>query len=189
MHDIRNLLVVICALMLAACSGHAPPRANADSVRLNGGAAYRLDAGDRLRITVFEEADLSGDFTVSDEGSVSLALIGQVPARGRTADEFEADITARLNGRILLDPQVTVEVLEYRPFAIYGEVIRAGSYAYRPGLTALGAVAAAQGFTYRADQRRVFIRGAGEAEERTYSLDSNVVILPGDTVRVGERYF
>lgn len=178
----------IFAVLVTGCASNVPV-ADVSSPRFHRTAAYKLGPGDRLRVLVFEEADLSGEFQIGDSGSVALPLIGTVAAQDQTVDALRAAIVTRLAGRYLKNPRVTVEVLNYRPFVILGEVIKAGSYPYTSGLTALGAVAAAQGFTYRADQRRIFIRGEGQTEERAYGTDANVSVLPGDTIRVGERFF
>ncbi|HIV77228.1 MAG TPA: polysaccharide export protein [Candidatus Sphingomonas excrementigallinarum] len=150
---------------------------------------YKLGVADKVRIIVFNEDTLSGEFTVSDSGVLSLPLIGDVKAIGRTPREVIKDIETKLADGYLRQPRVSMDVLTYRPFYILGEVSKPGEYPYSNGLSALNAVARAEGFTYRANKKKIFIKRFGETAEREYKLDSGVTIYPGDTVRVGERYF
>jgi polysaccharide export outer membrane protein len=150
---------------------------------------YKLGVADKVRVIVFNEDTLSGEFTVSDSGVLSLPLIGDVKAIGRTPREVIKDIETKLADGYLRQPRVSMDVLTYRPFYILGEVSKPGEYPYSNGLSALNAVARAEGFTYRANKKKIFIKRFGETMEREYKLDSGVTIYPGDTVRVGERYF
>ncbi len=152
-------------------------------------ADYKLGVADKVRVIVFNEETLSGEFTVSDSGTLSLPLIGDVKATGRTPREVIRDIEAKLADGYLREPRVSMDVLTYRPFYIMGEVTKPGEYPYSNGLTALNAVARAEGFTYRANKRKVFIKRFGETTEHQYNMDPSVVVYPGDTVRIGERYF
>lgn len=151
--------------------------------------SYKLGPADKVRIIVFNEETLSGEFSVNDSGSLSLPLIGEVPAVGRVASEVVKDIEARLADGYLREPHVSLDVLTYRPFYILGEVTKPGTYPYSNGLTAMNAVATAEGYTYRANKRKVMIKRAGESEEHVYPLTPDLKIYPGDTVRVVERYF
>ncbi|HVZ29394.1 MAG TPA: polysaccharide biosynthesis/export family protein [Asticcacaulis sp.] len=160
-----------------------------------GGAAplyqYTLGSGDQIRVIIFGEPDLSGEkFFVSGEGKVSLPLIGEVSAIGLTATQLQDKIaTAFLNGGYLKNPRVNVEILTFRPFYILGEVSRPGEYPFSNGMTLERAVATASGYTYRADHKKVFIKHANDEKEVAVPLTSQVMIAPGDTVRVPERYF
>lgn len=149
---------------------------------------YQLGSGDKLRVIVFGEDDLSGEFDVTGAGKVSLPLIGQVQAAGLTLDQFEAEVTTKLKQGYLTNPKVSVEVLNYRPFYIIGEVDKPGQYPYTNGMNVLNAVAVAGGFTYRAREDEVFITRDGE-KEKAYATDQAVRVLPGDIVRIPERYF
>lgn len=160
----------------------APSKAAAQS-------QYRFGVADKVRIIVFNEPTLSGEFLVSSDGSLSLPLIGTVPVQGKTSAEVIKDITARYSDGYLRDPQISMDVLTYRPFYILGEVEKPGEYPYSNGLTVLNAVATAQGFTYRASKGKVFIKHAGETDEHKYKLAPGLLVQPGDTVRIGERYF
>ncbi|MCG8441418.1 MAG: polysaccharide export protein [Caulobacterales bacterium] len=179
-------------LLVAACGGGTVGSVrDADLAltpeRLN--AEYRLGAGDAVRIIVFDEPDLSGEFVVGGGGSVSLPLIGEVPVGGKTLREFETAVAQGYSEGYLRDPRVSAEILNYRPFYILGEVNQPGEYPYTDGLTVLNAVATANGFTYRANLRRVFIKRADEPGEVAYSLTTETKVLPGDTIRIAERYF
>jgi polysaccharide export outer membrane protein len=150
---------------------------------------YRLGPNDKLRVITFGEESLTGEFFISGSGRVSLPLIGEIEAAGLTAAEFQQHVEAALKDGYLKDPKVSVEVISYRPYYILGEVGRPGEYPYTNGLTVLNAVATANGFTYRANTHKVFVRHAGESKEQPYTLESNTPVKPGDTVRILERYF
>ena len=183
---------------VAACAaGNAPvanqtPAAVSGQADAGGGRAgtadYRLGSGDKLRVIVYGEQDLSGEFDVTGSGKISLPLIGQVQAAGLSLDEFESEIATKLKQGYLTSPKVSVEVLNYRPFYIIGEVEKAGEYPYTSGMNVLNAVAVAGGFTYRANQTQVYIARGGN-EETAYSVNQSVQVLPGDIVRVPERFF
>lgn len=149
---------------------------------------YRLGPGDQLRVTVFNEAELTGQYVVGSQGTIAYPLVGEVRAAGLTIPEFTESLRQALLGYIR-QPNVSVEVANYRPFFILGEVQRPGTYPYSANLTVLNAVATAGGFTYRANRGRVYIRHANEQEERAYPLTIATPVLPGDTVRIGERLF
>ena len=149
---------------------------------------YRLGPGDQLRVTVFNEAELTGQFVVGSQGTISYPLVGSIEAAGLSIPEFTQRLQEALS-EYIRQPNVSVEVANYRPFFILGEVQRPGTYPYSANLTVLNAVATAGGFTYRANRSRVFIRHANEAEERAYPLTIATPVMPGDTVRIGERLF
>jgi polysaccharide export outer membrane protein len=152
--------------------------------------AYRLGAGDLLRVLTFGEDQLTGEFRVNDQGSLGLPLVGSVPATGKTAQQLEADISAALTrGDYLKNPHVTVEVIAYRPIFVLGEVSKPGQFPYQPGMTFLTAVAVAGGFTYRAVQDYGEVVRATRGVATTGRVTSNTFLAPGDVVRVLERYF
>ena len=150
---------------------------------------YRLAAGDRIRVTVFGHEDLSGEFEVNGAGEISLPLIDELDASGRTVRELEADIVAALQPDYLKNPRVSIDMLDYRPFYIIGEIAEPGSYPYVNGMTVVNAIAVAGGFTYRARKGRITIqRGQGdEAVELSADMDTHV--QPGDVIEVPERFF
>jgi Periplasmic protein involved in polysaccharide export len=153
------------------------------------GGPYVLGPGDRLRIKVYNEAELTGEYEINSAGYVSLPLVGQVKASGITTSQLERKIKASMKGRVSQDPQVSVEVAAYAPFYIYGEVKKAGEYPFRPGLTVADAVATAGGLTYRANENEVYLRRAGSVAEQIVTLNHPVRVFPGDNIRVSERMF
>ncbi len=172
--------------LLAACAQGPLPGGPAGERAV---PVYRLGSGDRVRIIVFNEPTLTGEFDVSSAGTVSMPLIGEIKAQAATTTELQTRIAASLAAGYLKDPRVSVEVLNYRPFYILGEVGKPGSYPYTNGLTVLNAVATANGFTYRADQRHVFIKRDDGGPEQAFDLTTQTPVAPGDTIRIGERYF
>ena len=180
-------------LGLAGCGGGlAAPAVDAGHAQVPGidsVASYRLGAGDKVRVTTFGEPTLTGEFSVGGNGVVSLPLVGDVPAQGATVSEFRDRFVAALQNGYLVDPRVSVEVLTYRPYYVLGEVSKPGEYPYTSSLTVLNAVATAGGFTYRANTGKVFIKHQNETAEREYPLTVGTAVLPGDTIRIGERYF
>ncbi len=149
---------------------------------------YRLGSGDKIRLTVYGEEDLSGEFDVTGNGTLSLPLIGQVKASGLTVTEFERMLTEKLKVYVR-SPKVSTQVLNFRPFYIQGEVKNGGEYAYIDGLLVNDAVAKAGGYTYRAATSYVYIRRANQTSEKEYRLDRPMRVLPGDNIRVPERIF
>lgn len=152
-------------------------------------AGYQLGTGDKLRVIVYGEDSLGGDFNVDDSGYVQLPLIGQVLARGRTIEQFQNDIVAKLSDGYLKSPKVSVQVSTYRPFYIIGEVNKPGEYPYVAGMNVINAVALAGGYTYRANDSSVYIRRKGSATEDKIKSDESAEIHPGDIIRVPERFF
>lgn len=148
--------------------------------------AYRLGAGDRVRVLVFGEEDLSGTFNIDGEGRIALPLAGTVSVGGLSAPQAEEVIAARFAEGYLRNPRIAVEVLDRRPFYILGEVRTPGAYPYADGLTVLGAVAVAGGFTYRADEDDIQVtRGGGEPQV----MPTEAAVRPGDVIRVRQRLF
>ena len=175
--------LMISLMFVACCSPGSdlpplPPTPNIPS--------YQLGPGDRLAVRVLGADELSGEYTVQDNGTIRVLMIGEVPATSTTLEELETRIARKLKkGGFITDPQVNVSVLSYRPFYILGEVSRPGGYPYASGMRVLSAVAAAQGYTYRANQDYVIITRNGE-EKRADVFSS---IQPDDIIRVPERYF
>ena len=184
----RILLGLAAAGLGTGCVTGAIDRDDDGSVERYVHAEYRLGTGDALRIIVYGEDDLTGPFVVGSQGTISYPLVGEIDASGLTLIEFSAQLQTALE-RYIRNPIVSVEVTNYRPFYILGEVQRPGTYPYSARLTVQNAVATAGGFTYRANQRRVFIKHAEDDREVEYVLDSSTPVLPGDTVRIVERRF
>jgi protein involved in polysaccharide export with SLBB domain len=192
---LRPFLIAILAafaVMLGACgsTGSAGARETAEpAAQKQTATAYTLGSSDRLRVTVFGHQDLSGEFEVDGTGSISLPLIGQKKAEGLSTAMLEKSITETLASGYILDPRVSVEVINYRPFYILGEVGKPGEYPFTSGLTVQNAVAAAGGFTYRANKQIVYIKSIDSPAEVKYDLTPGTVVKPGDTLRIGERIF
>jgi polysaccharide export outer membrane protein len=150
---------------------------------------YRLGVADKVRIIVFDEPSLSGEFLVNANGSLSMPLIGDVPVAGSTASVVTEAIRKRLSDGFLKEPQVSIDILTFRPFYILGEVNKPGEYPYSSGLTVFNAVATAEGFTYRANKKKVVIKHAGATDESKEKLTPDLQVRPGDTIRIQERLF
>lgn len=186
------LILSALALMLSACGSTgqtAGARAAEPDAQTQMATAYTLGSSDRLRVTVFGHPDLSGEFEVDGTGSISLPLIGQMKAEGLATSELEKSIATTLAAGYILDPRVSVEVINYRPFYILGEVGKPGEYPFTNGLTVQNAVAAAGGFSYRANKKVVYIKSMDSDREIAYDLTPATVVKPGDTLRIGERIF
>ncbi len=194
----RATAVLALLLYLAACGGSPPPTTTAVPAAPPGGAApgaaalienaYRLGSGDRVRVTVFRHEDLSGEFALDGAGNFAMPLLGEVQAFGLNTRELEQRIAQKLQEGYIIDPQVGVEVMNYRPFYILGEVKTPGSYQYVNGMTVLNAVALAGGFTYRARQND-FLLQRGGSNTAGSEVGIETPILPGDIITVKERFF
>lgn len=185
----RLSMITLASFCIAALSGcvSASPPSPAFHAALN--QPYRLDAGDRVRVTVFEQDSLTNVYAVDKAGYLALPLVGSVPARGKTTEAVQTAIAAALSNGYLRDPDVSVQVDQYRPFFVMGEVTTGGQYSYVPGMTAQNAVAIAGGFTPRADHRTVDITRQVNGQVITGRVLVSDPVLPGDTVSVRERLF
>lgn len=181
------LSVALCAALLSGCGGGT---ALTPGPALTGQApVYRVAPDDKVRVTVFGETELTNTYTIGSDGTIAMPLIGNVKVAGLTLPELQGEIAQRLSRGYIRNPKVAADIPEYRPFYILGEVNRSGQYPYRVGMTVEAAVATAGGFTYRANRKVVAIKHGREPGEKRYRLSSDLIILPGDTVRVLERYF
>ena len=152
-------------------------------------ASYRLGAGDKLQIDVFNQPELSGEYTLDGDGRFTMHLIGKVEAANLTATELEALLVSKLKPDYLLNPRISVRVQNFRPYYIMGEVNRPDSYAFVDGMTFLTAVAKAGGYTYRGKKDHVFVIHADDPERKEVKMDVNSKVRPGDIIRVAERLF
>ena len=182
----RNWLPLVAGAALASCS----PMGGMDPLPPMATSQYLLDAGDELRVTAYGLDSFSNNYVVNDTGNVSLPLIGDVAAGGQTVDQVQRAIAAQLaEKRIVNAPVVNVQVNQYRPFFIIGEVKKPGEYPFRPGTSVLNAISIAGGYTFRANTSKVAItrrRGKGSF---VASADEQAMIQPGDTIRVFESWF
>jgi polysaccharide export outer membrane protein len=172
--------------LVAGCSSYRQPPAAFHEVLEE---PYRLGAGDRVRVTVFEQEGLTNTYSVDQSGYIAFPLVGSVPARGHTVQEMELALASKLREGYLRDPDVSVEVDRYRPIFVMGEVGAAGQYSYVPGLTVQKAIAIAGGFSPRAYQGNVDITRTVNGKVFTGRVVTSDPLLPGDTVSVRERLF
>lgn len=190
---LKLAIVLLTGLQLAGCyTDYGPVEVETRPVSLSSGAglAAFLQPGERLKITVYGEEALTGEYDINPGGYVSMPLIGAIRAAGRTQAEFGRDVANRYRrGGFLQDPNVTVAIVQFKPFYVLGEATAPGEYPYRSGLNIHAAVAMAGGFTYRASRSIVLIRHTGEEVWKEYPLTEPVPIAPGDLIRVPERYF
>ena len=180
------LFVLTIAGISAGLSIHASAQTPPSASSAEG---YILGPNDRIRLKVYGESDITGEYEISNTGQVSIPLAGHIKAAGTTTRQLEKAITSALAKGIVRDPRVNVEIAQYRPYYILGEVKKSGEYPYRHGLTVMDAVASAGGFTYRANENKVYLRRSGTDVEETHALDAPVPIFPGDNIRVPERFF
>ena len=152
-------------------------------------AAYHLDAGDKLRVVVYGQEGLTNTYAIDAGGSITMPLIGSVPARGRTPAGLAAEISAKLRGGFIRDPSVAVEIEAYRPFFILGEVAAPGQYPYVPNMTVESAIAIAGGFSPRARRDSVTLTHTDESGTGRFVVPLGTPLSPGDTVLIGERWF
>jgi len=184
-------IAMVAAALLSACAdGSDAPILD---VSRTGGPGlsriYRLGIGDKLKVSVYGEQDLSGAFEVNASGNVPMPLIGEIPAKGRPITEFRDAVARKLAEGYLKSPKVSVEVLNYRPIYVHGEVRTGGELAFKTGLKLRDAIAAAGGYTYRANQSYVLLIREGQPGESRVLLPSDLDVLPGDNIQVPERFF
>lgn len=177
------LIALCCLLVLSGCNGVPPPGLPA----ANEGP-YRLDSGDKVRVIVYGEASLSTEYAVGDNGMISVPMIGDIKARSRTVQELQKQIKDGLKS-VLVNPSVSVEISQYRPFFIVGEVGKPGEYPYTTGLNVLTAVAMAGGFTVRADKNRMTVVRKKDGQPAEWHADRLSELQPGDLVVIPERLF
>ncbi len=166
-----------------------PGPKGAPGVPANPYNIYRLDSGDRLRVIVFGQDNLSRAYNVDNSGSVSLPLIGPVRARGLSTTQLALDIEAELRRKYIKDPKVSIEVEAYRPFFILGEVRKPGQYPYVNAMTVEAAVAIGEGYTERARKRMVRLTRRFGGVNSTVMVPTDYPVQPGDTIYVLERFF
>jgi|SoiMethySBSTD1v2_1073268.scaffolds.fasta_scaffold108841_3 protein involved in polysaccharide export with SLBB domain len=184
--SLRAVALLMLLVLVSACTGLGSDVGEGLSSKP---AELRLAAGDKLRVTVFGEDRLSGEYQIDSGGSLSLPLAGSIQGAGLTKSELEQTITTQLKAQYLRNPKVTVDVVSYRPFYVLGEVQKPGEYQFRSGLNVLSAIAIAGGSTYRANPSKVMIQRSGSNAEQEYAQSPTILVMPGDVVRVPERFF
>ena|SRR5215207_3887069 len=185
---VNNALLAM-ALLVSGCTASTLSEAEQQSLAAAAVAAPKLQPGDKIKINVFGENNLSGEYEIDQSGQISLPLAGTVEAVGLTQAELERALAKKFRSEYLKNPKVTVTIATLRPFYMMGEVEKPGEYSYRSGLNALTALAIAGGPTYRASRSTIQIQRRGETSMRDYPISASVPILPGDVIRVPERYF
>jgi polysaccharide biosynthesis/export protein VpsN len=160
-----------------------------ESQAQNSNLEYTLGTADQVRVLVFDEEDISGEHELNANGYISIPLIGEVKAAGLSERGLAAAIADKLRDGFLINPRVSVQVLNYRPFYIMGEVKKPGGYAYRNGMTVLNAVAVGGGFTYRADEENIIVTRANDPRQKKEKVEIRTKVFPGDVIKVLERTF
>ena len=184
--SLRIAAAALIAVSVGGCASYKPaPAAFHEAIN----QPYILGAGDTVRVTVFDQGDLTNTYRVDQSGHIAFPLVGAVPVRGRSVQQVEQVIAQSLRQGFLRDPDVSVEVASYRPIFIMGEVGAAGQYAYVPGMTVQTAIASAGGFSARANQGSADITRQINGEVMTGRVLISDPILPGDTIYVRERLF
>jgi polysaccharide biosynthesis/export protein len=197
MRGLRAVLVcLLTALALSGCMRRPapvavvqPPAVYAAPIPVAYDAAYRLDAGDRLRIVVYGQEGLTNTYAIDAGGSITMPLIGAVRARGLTPAGLAAEITGKLRNGYIREPSVAVEIEAYRPFFILGEVAAPGQYPYVPNMSVESAVAIAGGFSPRARRDTVTLTHSDASGPTRMVVPLGTALSPGDTIMVGERWF
>jgi polysaccharide biosynthesis/export protein len=181
---LRNSFAAVPAPLAAA---YAAPMPAPGPARYD--ASYHLDAGDKLRVVIYGQEGLTNTYAIDAGGSITMPLIGAVPARGRTTAGLAGEIAARLRNGYIREPSVAVEIEAYRPFFILGEVAAPGQYPYVPNMTVESAVAIAGGFSPRARRDNVTVTHSEAGGSMRAVVPLGTPVSPGDTVFVGERWF
>lgn len=165
------------------------PKAQAPVMAQGSATQYLLGSGDKVRVIVFGEEDLSGEYEIDGTGHLSLPLIGQISAQALSVQNLEAKLTAAYANGYLIAPRISVEVLNFRPFYIVGEVKNPGNYPYINGLTVLNAVAVAGGYTARAKKSNIQLKRTVNGAEKVMTVGETSQVLPGDVLEIKERFF
>lgn len=182
---------MVLSLALAGCSVLSSEKtapATTQTIAAASDDDYRLGAEDKLKVNVYGEADLSGEFVIDSSGNLSAPFVGQIPVKGLSVREFEATYAKKLkDAEILIEPKVSAEVTSFRPIYVLGEVKKPGQHAYVSGMTVQKAVALAEGYTYRATESRIEVTRGG----RKFSVEvtPQTKVLPGDEIRIPKRFF
>ena len=181
--------------ILASCDSNSTPivedtATNRSGEKVVGRDTEKLGPNDQVKITVFGQPTLTGEYTLDGNGVLAFPLIGNIPADGSTTSELQQKIAAKLAPDYLVNPSVSAEIVTRRPFYVIGEVQKPGNYAYVTDMTALNAVAMAGGFTRRAKKNDFYVKRVGpEGKVVRIVAKSETVLRAGDTLEVRERYF
>ena len=188
-------LLVAMALAVSACEPQAPtstatiqqPSQGTQNLSLGD---YRVAPGDRLRVVVLSDAELSGEYEVDSVGMIAPRMAGRVAVLGMSTAEIETMLADRYrSGGYLRTPRLSVDLVSRRPFYILGEVSRPGSFPYVSGINVVQAVAIAGGYTRRAAKTRVTIQRFNATLGQEETVNEDTPVGPGDVIRVPERWF
>lgn len=186
-HKVMLPLLAAAVLVAPACSSSTAGLTAFPPVK---SAEYKLTTGDKIRVTVQDLKDANGDYTIDQTGSISLPMIKEVNVSDKTLREAQAAVEqAYVSQQILVRPKVSIQAIELRPIYILGEVGKPGEYPYRDGLTIFAAVSLAGGYTYRADLKSMVVTRTVNGRRVTGSGDENTEVMPGDQIRVVEKWF
>ncbi|MCB4358679.1 polysaccharide biosynthesis/export family protein [Quatrionicoccus australiensis] len=201
MISLRQILALLC-LCAGLVTGQVASAQSADVPALQGNedrnfqftpsglSVYKLAAGDVISIRVLGEDDLNREkIRLTDAGSISYPALGEIRVMNMTIGDLEKIITDGLRGRFLVNPKVSVQIDEYRPFYINGMVDKPGGYPFQPGLTVRKAASLAGGFKERASVNKVFIIRESDPAQRSQNASLNSPVYPGDIVTVEESFF
>ena len=189
--DFCNCMKGVCKKVLvlwlaAICLGGLTP---AISQSLGSAQQYKLGPGDKVRIQVYNEDDLYLEANVSDRGTISYPFLGELKVAGLTPAQLETEITSKLKGDYLVNPKVSVDILEYRPFYVNGEVQKPGAFPFQPGITIRKAISVAGGFTERASKDKIFVIRGNDASGKSAKIGLDDQVFPGDVVTVEQSFF
>lgn len=187
-HRPTRSVLTLWLVCLWACSVVAQELPTDASTGL-GREGYALGPGDRVGINVFNHPELSGEYVVDGDGRFSMPLIGSVSAAGLTPAELEEQLVNRLKPDYLVNPRIAIDVSNYRPYYLIGEVQKTGSFPYVEGITYLTAIAMAGGYTYRGKKDIVYVIRGNDPKQAEIKMDVNEKVQPGDIIRVAERLF
>jgi len=177
------------AILVSGCSAGTLSETESKSLAAAATGPAKLQPGDKITVYVYGEDKLSGEYQLNQSGQISLPLAGTIEAKGLTQSELEQALAKKFRSEYLKQPKVTVTIASLQPYYVMGEVEKPGEFAYKSGLNVLTALAIAGGPTYRASRSTVQIQRRGETSMREYPISASVPILPGDVVKVPERYF
>ena len=177
------------AILASGCSVGTLSEAEQQSLAAAATGPAKLQPGDKITVYVYGEDKLSGEYQLNQSGQISLPLAGTIEAKGLTQTELEQALAKKFRSEYLKNPKVTVTIATLQPYYVMGEVEKPGEFAYKSGLNVLTALAIAGGPTYRASRSTVQIQRRGESSMREYPISASVPILPGDVIKVPERYF
>jgi polysaccharide export outer membrane protein len=176
-------------LFAVACLFSSLSSAEQGDVANPATSEYRLGVGDRIQIDVYGEADLDVTTTLSESGVISYPFLGDLKITGYTTKEVGQLITSGLKGAYLVDPKISVTILQYRPFYIHGEVKQSGGFPYQPGLTLRKAVSLAGGFTDRASSTKMSVIRETDVQRKPVPIKLDDSVYPGDTVTIEQGFF